>query len=164
MIRVIGNGRLAVLIVTGSLLMCACYPRPHEYISNPEISGVLLRDGVPVSGARVLMAHTAGNDGNYCREARAAATTGQDGHFHVRVTTDWRLFTSLLNPPRYVQALTSVCFDAPGQSKLGVLLLADTDRKTAVVLSCDLNSPPREFRQRVIWQKDKWGICVNGVE
>ena len=160
----IGNRLLAVSIVTGSLLVCACYPRPHEYISSPEISGVLLRGGVPVSGAQVLVAHTAGNDGDYCREARVAAMTSQDGHFHVSVTAHWRLFTSLLNPPRYVQALTSVCFDAPGQSKLGVLLLADTDRKTAVVLSCDLNSAPREFKQRVIWQKDKWGICVNGVE
>jgi hypothetical protein len=155
---------LALLVLTGSLPICACYPRPHSYISNPEISGVLLRDGNPVGGAQVLMAHTAGVDGNYFLEAHAAAITRPDGHFHVAPTTRWRVFTSLLNPPDHVHALTSVCFDAPEHSKLGVLLLSDTDRKTSVVLSCDLNSPPRDFKQAVIWQKDRWGICANGIQ
>jgi hypothetical protein len=162
--RAIGNLLSASLILTGGLVNFACYPRPHEYLSNPQISGVLLRDGVPVSGAEVLMAHTDGYDGNYCREARVVAITSQDGHFHVAADTHWRLFTSLLNPPKYIQAMTSVCFDAPEHLKLGVLLLANTDRNRAVTLSCDLMSPPRDFKQAVIQQKDTWGICVNGVQ
>jgi hypothetical protein len=77
---------LAMAIAAASQIISACYPRPHEFTSSPEVSGVLLRGGLPVSGARVVIAQ----------------------------------------------------------------------------LSCDLESPSREFRQHVLWPKDKWGICENG--
>jgi hypothetical protein len=89
------------------------------------------------------------------------AVTTEDGKFHVDASTGWQLFTSLLNPPKDVAQMTSVCFALPAQQTLGVLLLAPTDRKTSYALSCDLDSPPREFKQHVIWPKDKWGICRN---
>jgi hypothetical protein len=153
---------LVTVIAAASQFVSACYPRAHEYTSSPEVSGVLLRGGVPVSGARVMIAHSRGDDGNYCRDALAVAVTGDDGRFHVDANTHLHLFASLLNSPKYVAELTSVCFEVPEQVKLGVLLMAPTDRKTSDVLSCDLDSPPREFKQHVIWQKEQWGICGNG--
>jgi hypothetical protein len=153
---------LVTVIAAASQIISACYPRPHEYTSSPEVSGMLLRDGVPVSGARVMIAHTRGDDGNYCRNGRVVAVTTEDGHFYVGARTNLHFFTSLLNAPKDVGQMTSVCFDLRERQTLGVLLLAPTDRKTSDVLSCDLDSPPREFKQRVIWQKDKWGICGNG--
>jgi hypothetical protein len=57
--------------------------------------------------------------------------------------------------------MTSVCFGIPSQQKLGVLILAPTDQKTSYTLSCELNSAPHEFKQRVVWPPDKWGICSN---
>lgn len=151
---------LTVMAIAGQIVS-ACYPRPHNFTSSPEVSGVLLKGGVPVSGATVLIAHTRGDDGNYCRDGRILAVTTEDGRFHVDANTDLHLFTSLLNPPKDVAQMTSVCFDLPAQQKLGVLLLALTDRKTSYALSCDLDSPPREFKQDVIWPKNKWGICQN---
>jgi hypothetical protein len=154
---------LVMTIAGASEIVSACYPRPHEYTSSPEVTGVLLRDGSPVNGARVMIAHTRGDDGNYCRDGRVVAVTTEDGHFHFNARTELHLFTSLLNPPKEVAQITSVCFDLPERQKLGVLLLAPTDRKTSDVLSCDLDSTPREFKQHVIWEKDKWGICGNGA-
>jgi hypothetical protein len=123
---------------------------------------VLLRGGVPVNGARVMIAHIRGDDGNYCRDGLVVAVTTEDGHFHVDARTNLHLFTSLLNAPKDVGQMTSVCFDLPERQTLGVLLLAPTDRRTSDLLTCDLDSPPREFKQRVIWETDKWGICGNG--
>lgn len=153
---------LAMAIAAASQIISACYPRPHEFTSSPEVSGVLLRGGVPVSGARVMIAHTRGDDGNYCRDGSVVAVTNEDGRFHVGPRTNLHLFASLLNAPKDVGQMTSVCFDLPERTTLGVLLLAPTDRETSDVLSCDLQSPPREFKQHVIWPKDKWGICGNG--
>jgi hypothetical protein len=152
---------LVAVMATVSQIVSACYPRPHEFTSSPEVSGVLLHNGLPVNGARVLIAHTRGDDGNYCRDGRVVAVTTEDGKFHVDASTELHAFTSLLNPPKSVAQMTSVCFDLPAQQKLGVLLVAPTDRKTSYALSCDLDSPPREFKQLVVWPKDKWGICQN---
>lgn len=153
---------LTTVVATASQIISACYPRPHEYTNSPEVSGVLLHGGAPVSGARVMFAHTRGDDGNYCRDARLVGITSEDGHFHVDASTELHLFASVLNPPKYIAEVTSVCFDLREQLKLGVLLMAPTDRKTTYDLSCDLDSPPREFKQRMIWQKNQWGICGNG--
>jgi hypothetical protein len=149
------------VMATAAQSVSACYPRPHRFTSSPEVSGVLLKGGVPVNGARVLIAHTRGDDGNYCRGARVVAVTTDDGRFKVGASTDLHLFTSLLNAPKDVAQMTSVCFELPAQQKFGVLLLAPTDRETFYTLSCDLDSQPVEFKQHVIWSKDKWGICRN---
>jgi hypothetical protein len=153
---------LATALAGASLLVSACYPRPHKFTSSPEVSGVLLRGGLPVSGARVLIAHTRGDDGNYCRDGSVVALTTEDGRFHIGAHTNLHLFTSVLNAPKDVGQMTSVCFDLPQRPTLGVLLLSPSDRETSYVLSCDLESPPREYKQQVIWPKDKWGICGNG--
>jgi hypothetical protein len=152
---------LLTAMAISSPLVSGCYPRPHRYTNTPEISGVVRKSGVPVNGARVLLAQTRGDDGNYCRDARVVAVTTEDGRFKVAANTELHFFTSLLNPPNSVAQMTSVCFEIPAHLKLGVLLLARTDRETSIVLSCDLDSPPVEFKQGVVWQKDKWGICQN---
>jgi hypothetical protein len=66
---------LLLAVIAASQIVSGCYPRPHEYTSSPEVSGVLLRGGVPVNGAPVMIAHTRGDDGNYCRDGRVAAVT-----------------------------------------------------------------------------------------
>ena len=107
------------------------------------------------------LAHTRGDDGNYCKGSRVVGVTDKDGRFHVDPSVQLRLFTSLLNPPDQISRLTSVCFDVPGQQVLGVLLMASTARVRSFDLSCDLNSEPREFKRGVVWPHDKWGICSN---
>jgi hypothetical protein len=152
---------LLLMVIAISSIVSACYPRPHEFTSTPEISGVLFNGGVPVTEARVVIAHTRGDDGNYCRDGRVVGVTDKDGRFHVDPGIDIHLFKSLLNPPNTVFQMTSVCFELPGQQKFGALIMALTDRKTSFEMSCDLNSVPREFKQGVVWSVDKWGICSN---
>lgn len=103
---------LVAVIAAASQNVSACYPRPHEYTSRPAVSGVLLCGGVPLAGARVMIAHTRGDDGSYCRDARVVAETNGHGYFHVDARTSLRLFTSLLNAPKDAGQMTSVCFSS----------------------------------------------------
>lgn len=152
---------LLAVVTTASQLVSGCYPRPHTYTKTPEIHGVLLRAGVPVKGASVSLAQTRGDDGNYCRDARVVAVTTEEGRFKIAANTGQHLFTSLLNPPSSVAQMTSVCFEIPAQQTFGVLLVAPADRETSFALSCDLDSQPVEYKQGVVWPKEKWGICRN---
>jgi hypothetical protein len=63
--------------------LLACYPRPHEYTSVPAISGVLINNGMPVSGATVLVAQAGFNSDNHCQGLKAMGTTNDDGHFNI---------------------------------------------------------------------------------
>ena len=152
-----------VIMVLAACCLCACYPRPHRFFERPDISGVLLDNGAPVSGATVLIAHTRGDNGNYCEGGQGVGVTDSAGAFRVDADTTLHLFTSILNPPNRVSVATSVCFKIGARQKLGVVLLSHTDRKTSYVLSCNTNSPPTEFKQSVIWSRDMWGICTNGA-
>jgi hypothetical protein len=150
-----------LLLATAVPIISGCYPRPHNFVSSPEISGVLLKDGIPVTDVKVSLAQTRGDDGNYCRDSRVVGVTDKDGRFHVGPGGQIHFFTSLLNPPNTVFQVTSVCFEVPGQQRLGALIMARTDLVKSFELSCDLNSAPREFKQGVVWSADKWGICSN---
>jgi hypothetical protein len=152
-----------VVVALSVCCLCACYPRPHRFFERPDISGVLLDNGTPVSGAAVVIAHTRGDDGNYCEGGRAVGVTDATGAFRIDADTTLHLFTSILNPPNTVSVATSVCFKIGANQKLGVVLLSHSDRKTSYVLSCNTSSPPAEFKQDVIWTMDKWGICTNGA-
>ena len=154
--------RLIAATATAAQVLSACYPRAHEVTDTPAVSGVLLKGGVPASGVRVLISHTRGDNGDFCREARVVAITTEDGGFNVPRNTNSHLFASLFNEQRLVLQTTAVCFEHSAQHQLGVLVLAPTDRETSYSVTCDLDSPPVEFKQHVIWSKDKWGICRNG--
>jgi hypothetical protein len=154
-------GKCLLLLVASVAFTTGCYPGPHQYIESQAISGVLIKSGSPAAGINVSLAHTRGDDGNYCKGSRVVGVTDKDGRFHVDPSVHVDLFTSLLNPPNQVSQLTSVCFEVPGEQVLGVLLMASTDRMKSFELSCDLNSGPREFKQGVVWPSDKWGICSN---
>jgi len=125
------------------------------HVTKPRLHTLLLLAGLGP------LAQTRGDDGNYCRDGRVVGVTGRDGGFHIDPSVRLHLFTSLLNPPDKVFELTSVCFEVPGRSILGVLLMASTDRVISFELSCDLNSDPREFKQGVVWPSEKLGICSN---
>jgi hypothetical protein len=110
-----------------------------------------------------MIAHTRGDDGDYCVGGRAVGVTDSTGAFRVDAESALHLFTSILNPPNTVSVGTSVCFKIGIRRKLDVLLLSRSDRKMSYVLSCNISSPPVEFKQHVIWSADKWGVCTNGA-
>jgi hypothetical protein len=83
-------------------LITACYPHPHEYISRQEFSGVLLKDGSPVSDTIVLVGHFGKDSGEHCADASAVTVTDAAGRFYIASSVQKRLFTSLINPPSLV--------------------------------------------------------------
>jgi hypothetical protein len=148
--------RLPLGILVASYLASACYPWPHTYVSAPEVSGVLLEGTHPVVGAKVLVAHTRGDDGQYCRDARVVTTTWEGGKFQFDAVVSLHPFTSVLNPPETVRQMSSICFEVNGQQTLGAVVTARTDRSSAFTLSCDLSGQPRDAGRGVA---GPYGVC-----
>lgn len=142
-------------------LLTACYPHPHQYVKTQEYSGVLLKGGVPVAGAVVLISQSRNNVTNYCENPHTATVSSDTGYFHINPTVETKAFTSILNPPDTVLQSTSICFTQMEHQILGATILSRTDRRISYDLNCDLDSMPVEYKQRTIFPKDQWGICRN---
>ena len=153
--------RLPLGIVLVAHLVSACYPWPHTYVSTPEVSGVLLDGTHAVIGAKVLVAHTRGDDGEYCRGARVVAATWEGGKFRFHAVVSVHPFTSLLNPPETVRQMSSICFEVNGQQTLGAVITARTDRPTSYALSCDLNQQPEDSDRQVLGPHSACRIAEN---
>src|ERR1700678_2674690 len=111
--EVVAPGKtLSQLAVAASTVLCllARYPRTHEYTQVPAISGVLLNNGKPVSGATVFVAQTRPDNDNFCKGLRAMGVTNDDGYFNIDPIVRLHLFTSVLNPQDVVLRTTTVCF------------------------------------------------------
>jgi hypothetical protein len=141
--------------------LVACYPRPHDYISTQEFSGVLIKGGVAVSGATVLVGHFGRDTDAHCADAKAVAVTDKDGSFYVASVVEKRLFASMINPPQLIQQIGTICFRTPSEQKLGVTVVAPTDHKLRYLLSCDLDAAPVEFIGTGQFSMAQWGICKN---
>jgi hypothetical protein len=154
------------ITAAGLAFMCllACYPRPHEYTRVPAISGVLLDNGKPVSGATVFIAQTRPMDDHYCQNPKAVGITDQDGYFNIDPVVRLHLFTSILNPPDVVLQMTTVCFQTASEPAFGMTIIARTNRTMSFSASCDLATPNMVFRGRVSIDGNRRGICTNREE
>jgi hypothetical protein len=146
---------------TATLLLAACYPRPHEYTRVPVISGVLLNAGKPVGGATVLVAQIGAVDDNYCQGLRPVGITDSTGNFQIAPLIEHRLFASALNPPKFILSMTSVCFKTIEQQYYGMSIIAPTDHQTSYRASCDLISTRAVFLGGVSIPGNPRGICMN---
>jgi hypothetical protein len=146
------------------LSLIACYPRPHEYTRVPQISGVLLNNGKPVSGATVFVAQTGFDSNNHCQGLRAMGVTNDDGNFQVAPVVKLHLFTSLLNPPEVVLQMTTICFQTASEPAFGMSIIARTNRTMSFSATCDLATPDRVFRGRMSIPGNPRGICINREE
>ena len=142
----------------------ACYPRAHEYTRVPAISGVLLNNGKPVSGATVCVAQAGFDSDNHCQGLKAMGVTNEDGQFNIDPVVRLHLFTSILNPPDVVSQATTVCFQTAAELAFGMTIIARTNRTMSFSASCDLATPNREFRGRVSIPGNPRGICINREE
>jgi hypothetical protein len=151
----------AIWLGSATLLLAACYPRPHEYIRVPAVSGVLLNAGNPVRGATVFVAQMAAVHDNYCQGLRSVGTTDSNGNFQIAPLIEHRLFASMLNPPRFIGQMTSVCFKTTEQQYYGMSIIAPTDHQTSYKASCDLTSTGAVFLGGVSIPGNPRGICMN---
>jgi hypothetical protein len=151
----------AIGLGSATLLLAACYPRPREYIRIPAISGVLLNAGSPVGGATVFVAQIAAVHDNFCQGLRLVGTTDLNGNFQIAPLIGHRLFASVLNPPKFVGQMTSVCFKTAEQQYYGMSIIAPTDHQTSYRASCDLTSTRAVFLAGVSIPGNPRGICMN---
>jgi len=83
--------RISLLIALLNLSGCAFMFWPHWEQVVPTVSGTLLRDGKPVSGASVFLLPSLGRKG--CPlSSKYAAVTDTGGHFAIRGDRDLALF------------------------------------------------------------------------
>jgi hypothetical protein len=146
---------------------CACslaIRAPHEYAKVPAITGVLLNDGKPVSGASVLIAQIGPINYPYCQQLNAVGVTDQDGHFKIDPVVRLHLFTSILNAPEDVFQTTTVCFQTGADPAFGMTIIARTNRTMSFSASCDLATPDRIFAGRTSIPGNPRGICTNQEE
>jgi hypothetical protein len=157
---------LSRITAAGLACLClfACYPRPHEYTQVPAISGVLLDNGKPVSGATVFVAQTRPNNDNYCQGLRAMGVTNEGGNFQIPPVVNLHFFASVLNPPDVVLQMTTVCFQTATDPAFGMTIIARTNRTMSFSASCDLATPNMLFRGRVSIPGNPRGICTNREE
>jgi hypothetical protein len=148
-------------LVSATLLLAACYPRPHEYTRVPAVSGVLLNAGNPIGGATVFVAQNAAIHDKYCQGLRSVATTDSNGNFQIAPRIEYRLVASVLNPPRFIGQMTSVCFKTSEQQYYGMSIIAPTDHQTSYRASCDLTSTRAVFLGGVSIPGNPRGICMN---
>ena len=152
-----------MLALSGILcgLLSGCYPRPHDFFRRPEMSGVLVKDGVAVAGAAVRVGYIPDVGRDRCLAADRVTSTAGDGSFHIAAAEDHEWFTSLLNPPERVSQINSVCFELNGRTYLGATILSRTDHLVSYRMQCDLGTPSVEFKQNTIWPSYQWGVCRN---
>jgi len=153
-----GSRKVLVLLIA---CLSGCYPHSHEFIARPEFSGVLRDGGSPMSRVTVSVSHTGGDTGR-CVNPEVVAVTDDTGAFHIAPQTQIHYFTSLINPPKLVRRLTSVCFEALGKRKLGVVVIAPTERVMKYVAVCEWDSPGVVLTGKPRLGVDEWGICSRG--
>jgi hypothetical protein len=157
--RIAGTAAAVVTAAVLAGLLSSCYPHSHEYVLTPEFSGVLFKAGTPMPGVTVTVSHTRGDAGDYCINPKTVAVTDGTGAFRVPPQTSTHHFASLLNAPETIHQMTSICFQALGNRKLGALVLAPTDHEERFEMVCDWESPAVEFKQKWLSSANQWGIC-----
>jgi hypothetical protein len=83
---------VAVMIL--SLPITACVPWPHRGYFAPEIEGVLLDNGVPVTNVKLKLSAD-------FTDRQQIAITDADGRFVLRPISEWRLMAPLIGDPLY---------------------------------------------------------------
>jgi hypothetical protein len=152
-----------LLLVTPVPLIAGCYPRPHAFYRSQEFAGKLVNGESPVTNATILVSNSRGDNGNYCNNVIATGTTDDAGGFRIQPVKEVHFFASLLNPPDRIYQGTAICFRVNNHEILGTVIVSSTDRATSHTMFCDLNQPPRMFKQGFVMPPEEWGICTDSI-
>lgn len=129
-------------LLTVAIMICnGCVPYPHEVVRVPEIRLTLLKNGVAVQGAKVLVSNSLEYDAP-CKGASVIGTTDENGQFPVASRVDVDFFYSFLNPPDTVGQLNTFCFQSPGETILfGGQFLIRQNTPSKIFVVCDPSLP-----------------------
>lgn len=144
-----------------ALLLLGCYPSPHAFTRVPEITGVLVNAGKPLTEVPVYVAQSRADDGNYCRGMRPVAITDSNGKFQIGPIIEHHFFVSLLNPPQFTLQETSICFQVAAKQYLGMTVVASTEHPKRFEAACDLAAPMQGYLGYVSVPGNPVGICSN---
>ena len=88
---------------------CAFFPFPHTEQVVPSVTGIVLRDGKPVSGTHVFVLPHLTRNG--CEVSTYSAITDENGHFAIRGDRDLALFVVMGDRINS----WGICIGEPGQ-------------------------------------------------
>lgn len=88
-----------LVVLAAALAHTACVPFPNRRDFAPEVSGAVIRNGLPLSNAEVLLT---------TRFSKAAATvrTDADGRFKLGPLSEMRFTRTVLGDPLFEYVLT----------------------------------------------------------
>lgn len=117
-----------------AVFFAACVPCPHSYTKTPCVSGTVTKNGVPLSGAKVMISHEY-ND-NLCGMAVKSATTDADGNFKLSKTRGFGLFVTMGDHIYKNQ----ICIETGGKKYIGYTICGIGYPPRSIKLKCDIDS------------------------
>ncbi len=125
----------ASVVAIASLLCSGCMPWPHRHYFAPEAEGVVLREGVPVVGAKVSLTAALVKE-------KSEGVTDNTGRFHLAALKEWEFIAYLLGDPLYGYTLHIQAQDADYEGYSEYLVGYAPSR---VGFTCDLSHPAGFF-------------------
>jgi len=130
---------LSRLAFLAPMLLCGCVPFPNQHLFAPAVSGVVMRDGKPLSGAEISVS------AQFARDVRVA-TTDREGRFTTEAIREWRMTAMLIGDPLFGY---TVQIGADGTTYRGYSLVGMGSAPSDVRLKCDVAKPVLLARTQV---------------
>ncbi len=123
--------RWTLAVALGSALLSGCVPVPSFHYFAPAVSGTVLRQGLPVAGAQVVVSSRHGQE-------RQIGFTDDEGHFALQPLREFQLTTPVMGDPTYA---FRVEIAVGGQDYRGYSEGRVGDAPSALKIECDLARP-----------------------
>ena len=121
--------------------LASCVPMPHVAHLRPAVSGIIVEDGKPISGAELFLGKFPGNN-QPCTDVGEVVPVSPEGIFSWAPVQEHNLTDSLLNPVALRGKLTVLCIRHPKKGVLiGITIFTKQDNPESLRLNCDVARP-----------------------
>jgi len=149
------------MILTILLFLCsACVPLPHFETQRPHVSGILIRNGSPLSEA-TLRVSVGGHTDWSCSKAIIVSKTDSNGYFDLEGDKSFRFFRTVIGDPFYIYQL---CISTGDKMFLGYTARGVGYPQDSLTLKCKITPDSKSVDENTpISEIHKFAICTPGI-
>ncbi len=129
-----------IFLIVLMFFCSGCVPFPHFETQVPQVSGIVTKDGVPLSEAKVRISHREIDWS--CSKAETVSTTDADGHFDLKRERKFRFIRPLIADPFFNYHL---CIITGDNIYLGYMSGGVGYPPDSVTLNCKINSDSKSI-------------------